>query len=329
MIKTLHISNPLNDKLDNYISNYAKGKLALKQDCRVLLLNNDKIKYVLVEGGLDKKLFKRLGYQNLNNEFIVIDKNTFAEFGKKDEFDSKVAILNTIVITNLKYLENGNIYGIVDKDFDEDYPTLRNNRVASDIAHDLEMMLVSTDDNLLKSIFPYDADKFNTAKYMAYQLAVIKYFVSNTKIHPSFSTWRFSYFYKFFDKEKLDIRKFVNFINNRNSNTKKHLDYNLLIENLKNYKRINKQGGFKITYDEFVKTLPSDFYSLVNGHDLRNCFIINYSELFNISHTTLIDFNKERETIEKVDNQLIYNYQTSNFANTNLYSKLQKFDLNL
>ena len=317
MIKALNIDNTLQSTLDNYISNYTKSYLALKQES-----NKTPTKFVLVEGYLDKDFYQKLLPSYTNNRLIVINDiiNTYLALKSnlQKRYDNKVEILKIVIKTNFQYLNSNNIYGIVDRDFDEDYPTIRNDRVLSDTTHDLETMLISTEFNVLKTIFNFDENKFNTSMFMAYQIGTIKNCISKyISTSPPHSINNFIDMKMFFDNDKLNIKNFVNYINNNAKNTdnsNKKLKYNELIDRLKKQKIIDNNSETKIDYNKFKSNLPEDFYLIVNGHDLLNCFIYNYKDTFN-------------KALKEVERNLINNYKLENFNKTNLYLKLKQFNI--
>lgn len=279
--------------------------------------------YILLEGKTDKLFFEKVISKENNYLMCVEDVSSSCAPFKGDCKElwssGKHAIIfigSQINMNKQKY----NIYGIVDRDFENEYPNMAYPRVYSDKTHDLETMLVHSDSNMLNKIFVYDKDKYNMALYLAYQLAIIKKRIHLSKFHdvPDQKIQNSSHVAHFIYNNKIDVSKFASYINNNsksNNNIAKKsnkINIPLLLDIMRKNKEIDRNNLVELDYNKFVSFFPKDFYEVVNGHDLLNCFLFVYR--MNYSNSAITE-------------KTIQNYDLNNFSKTSLFSKLKDKNL--
>ena len=227
---------------------------------------NSNNKLVLVEGAQDYKLFTRVG-SNENVKYMDIDhfRNDYIRgYFSPNDIGSKKNILyimgNWRIDGHLfKKVSELNLYAIVDRDYDDEFPMGKYDRVFSSDAHDLETMLLKTDENLNEKIALMFNSKeiFDTAKFMVYQIAIIKKCLKKSNINIYYKKIRSADINKFFESDAIDVKKYVNYLVNSNeSNNKiksslnKKSIYAALVKLLK--KDIDSNGVLRVKKDGFI-----------------------------------------------------------------------------
>ena len=317
-----------------------------------LILSYELTKYskqlVLVEGGLDLRFFDHLNCGNvvfqsvddiLRSEFMLKenqDIETSEDEHKNNKVNIKKLFDEAYLNINLQQMvkELGMI-GIVDKDFDDEYPYGRYLKLISNDTHDLETMLLRGDSDLVDKLIQLsvDMDVITKSKYMAYQLAQVyvvlkKYFTSKNdqvKYHHA----KHRQVFRYFDGVNLNIKNYVNYITfcykqNKKDNTKSIMDspqklYKELVLAMQKENYLNKNGEFRLTYNNFENTEPKDFWQMVNGHDLLQ--IILY---FNINNSNFESRLFKKRNFEAF---VIDNYNYDKFIKESLYLRMKNFKL--
>ena len=322
-IKLDSLNDNLKPELEEYLSNQIKSIIPFKQD----YYNLKNSKFFIVEGKLDKVFFEKI-FDKSNNLIAVEDLSKSASAFKRNYkiSNSKIEIKKLVIFTNLPFLEKNNVYGIVDKDFDEEFPTRLNSRVFSNNTHDLETMLVASDSKLLATIFPFDAKRISKAMFMAYQIAIVKEFISKRISNsPSVTVGDYNFWKDCFDNEAIfNIEKFIKKYNPEIIKLEeKNTFYNFAVDFYNNInsqneksKQLNPAPMMNLlknkTLTHFQNNMPQNFYELVNGHDLMNCLILNYED-----NQQVMQFKNS------ISYKLINCYNLENFKETVLYSKLK------
>lgn len=334
---TIHKSLQRNiDKLKNKDNIFKTDNV--KEFLSCVSLENDtslwdkSLKIIIVEGKKDREFFKK--YKNKkNNEYLSLDylkaessldsKNHFLNNNKKQDNGGKgnKELLKSLFIdfNFFDIIKNNNIYGVVDKDYDNPHPIVSDTdpqiianckrRLLSDDTHDLEMLVLNSDEKImLKLNLPnFNLNIFNKALFLSYQLALLK-FVLVGKYNLGIS--HKIDFDRFFKNNKLKVKDYINFaLKNAKGNTRK-ISYEVILKDLKKLNYINKQEEISLTFEDFLKTDKRVYLSLINGHDFLE--IIAYLCRIN-------NFLLERKFFEKYD----YN----NFEKTELYKKMKENNL--
>ncbi len=295
-------------------------------------------KLILLEGETDYKFFKKLNNEQ-NSKFLALDHflnrvNVFK--GEKPVGDTgnkrKIISLVTNSLFDIELsqcIKKLNLHAIVDKDFDDEYMGL--NRILSSSNHDLETLILNSDNALLSKIenMCNDRETMNHALYMAYQLSQAKYGLFLSDRWTQYRKIYIDDIERFFDGNILNIKKYINYLVNqykpevknlKNKKNKMTLDktklYSRLIDTLKTRKILDIKEQFKVQLKDFENlNVPKDFWQIVNGHDLLQ--IILY---LNQSNPRFNDF----QTKYKLEYFLINNYDYNQFKNDTLYSKMKK-----
>ena len=327
------------NQLKNYID-YVKSKLVIKNQLSQFV---DDIKFLVVEGKRDEDFlmhYVNKKYQNpiinishvIENKNIIeqrsnIFKNNGANPSQDDRnVNSKLVILQTFNVFNTINLEKNNLYAVVDKDFDKEYPSAPRQRVYSDSVHDLECSLLSSDNTLIGKIVKNE-ESVIIANYMVYQLGVLKKCINNyidMRDRPSLTIKDYNSYARFFDGDILNIGNYVEYINTRtrqkmekNKNAKnKLLDKNALLSYLKTSKKITSTGEWKFKKDSFKNSLPEDFWEIINGHDYLNILkVVDGESMHHLKPT------------DSLEEFVVRNYNYEKFSNTELFKKLHKIGI--
>lgn len=326
------------EKIEKRID-YVKSKMIIKNQ---LCQFKEDVKFLVVEGKRDKEFFEHL-IINKNNDSIInisqiletwdtikqrskifVNNETYITNKKKP--NNKIVILQTFNVFNNISLEKNCLYAVVDKDFDNEYPSSPLHRVYSDNVHDLECTLLNSDNTLIGKIVKNE-DKLPIINFMVYQLGLVKECIATSvesKNRPSISIDNYLNYQEFYDNEVLNVSKFIEFINtrsrqefdkktnNENRSKLKYLDKNEIIATLKKRKKLDNSGEWKIKKEELKKDLPEDFWKIINGHDYLNILKMVYKEnmlLINIA-----------DSFEKF---IVNNYDYKQFSKTSLFKKLK------
>ena len=289
-------------------------------------------KLVLVEGSQDYRLFKRVGTKG-NVKFLDIDRfvNDYIRgYFNSNDNSHKKRILH--VMSNwridgrlFKHVNDLNMYAVVDRDYDDEFPVGKYDRVFSSDAHDLETMLLKTDDELNEKIISLlsSNELLNVAKYMVYQIAIIKKCLHGSNIKVNYNKIKSSDVALFFDDIKLNVKKYVNYLvnncssaSNFKSSLNKSAIHSALLKGLK--KEVDNDGNLRIKITDFTNKQPKDFWEIINGHDFLQ--IILYLNKKNNS-------TKELEEKSRFEYFLIDNYNCGKLKNDPLYDKLKSVNI--
>jgi len=303
------------------------GCVSLEND---VSLWDKSLKIIIVEGKKDRDFFKR--YKNqVNNEYLSLDylkaeksldnKNHFFTLNNKNKDNAgkgnKELLKSLFIDFNFfDIIKNNNVYGVVDKDYDNPHPIVNDTdpqiianskrRLFSDDTHDLEMLILNSDEKImLKLNLPnFNLNILNKALFLSYQLALLKVVLVG-KYNLGISH-RIN-FDNFFKNNKLNVKDYINFaLKNAKGDTRK-INYEVVLKDLKKLNYVNKQEEINLSFEDFLKLDKKVYLSLINGHDFLE--IITYLCKAN-------NFMLERNFFEKYD----YN----NFEKTELYKKMKE-----
>ena len=299
------------EKLDRYTTKILSD-MSMKSD---YAMYDESLNFILVEGQTEVTFFSK--YKKSKNHFVEI--NEIVESQKsmrarqeEGTFNNKKAILNIVGnVFNLPFLQKKNIFGIVDKDFDKEYPYSQlHSRIFSNDTHDLETMMLDSDGNAACNLRQIKCSKENVSRalYMAYQIGLVKFAVSKFRHLRVVSEIDFNIY---FSDDKLNIKKYISFIN-RDLNNDKKVVYADVVKVLKNMKKLDKDNNFNFDIKDFCDNISKEVWQIVNGHDF----------LFILFH-----IYKVKTTKRKASEDLISAYKIANFENTALFAKMKKAKL--
>ena len=256
---------------------------------------------ILVEGKKDENFYSQF---SSNNSFILAD-----QLNQDKDLNNKAIIKKTLTsIFHTNDLQKYKLYGIVDRDFDDEYPSQlkpREERILSDKAHDLEMIMFSTDDKLLETINLPNDEIVNKAFYMAYQIACVKKYLVGEMHYRIPKELDFD---KFFDGINLILNKYFSYINKVADATHK-AKFEDVIKKMQRLHYIDKQQNFKISFVDFK---AEEYYEFISGHDFLNLLLYLWNKI-NPNHQL---------TEDKLFIKILNNYNKNCFSKSTLYGKL-------
>ena len=321
--KFINYSTYLNN-IEEYLNKHAKillTQLSMSSDYYDNSNMHNKIKkpnFVLIEGQRDLEFFNNKKFKQKyksNNYYISLEKVT-AFLKEKNDFNENFKPNNKKLIIKIvqsslliKFFNNYKLFGIVDRDFEEEYPNNVRN-VLSNNTHDLETLILSTDDKIFKNsqINNLTNKIYVTALYMAYQLGCVKFHIWNSSKFLSYNV--FGKLENYFENENLNIEEYINSLikNNKNISSLKHTK---ILHSMRIAGILNQQNHFNITLDSLKLNIPEKIWFMVNGHD--------FSNILNFLLKTKNKFNVEKFLVE--------NYNVEKFSKSVLYEKMLRFNL--
>lgn len=174
-----------------------------------------------------------------------------------------------------KGAEKWPLYGLVDNDFDNSNEYIRVTKLFFTDTHDLETMMIATDDDLLTRLEQCNitSEEVKAALYISNQMAAFRQAIkengalSLSLINASDGTIDFNVFS---EDDKIDLVKLLEYINSKSerplSREKLKKTRDAIIKGLK--KKLDKEGFWKKTLESFEVASDGDFWMDVNGHDV-------------------------------------------------------------
>ena len=293
------------------------------------LCENSSPRFLLVEGGTDKSFAEKI---DTNVKCIIAAK----AYGNNVSNYKNTIIKVVCALSNYpaeffkvpKMLANCQLWGMVDLDFDDPNVaySFEKKMFVTD-THDLETLLLSTDNELLNKLdgCSISKDDIKTAYYMSYQLGMVKktlYEVADKDFDISMisSDGKYDVDYSvLFEDKKINIKKVVDYINEKaekpvsSEKTKKFVDESVKL--LK--KKVTREGTWVVSFEEFDITTTKDFWQIVNGHDIRallKYINMDVARVFKKQSTYGLDRMFEGKLVEK--------YDYSNIKITTMYKKM-------
>ena len=329
---------------DEEVEDLAKKLAAcvkLKLDLKKYI--NGERKIIIVEGTTDEEFLKRIKKNNV--DCIVVkkiisssDKSYYQLKTQEQSYDYKnyknvitklIKGISTFPSDYIKYecdINKWELYGLVDYDyanFEVGRPT---NRLLITDTHDLETMLLFTHNGLLSNLKNCELcqDDIRSAYFLAYQLATIKEELYKNNINLSELPYSIS-FSSFIEDLSININKLFTFIDERKDNIINISSSKLtkikkqICENRALKKRIDENGLWNQSIDSFYSFFPSNFWMMVNGHDILNILIY-----LNENAKNVFKNNTKNRLFEM---QLIKDYDYSMFLKTKLNAVMEQLGL--
>lgn len=314
------------------------GNLTFSMDYNQLV--NGSKRLLIVEGQTDKKFIEKI----LNEDVVclVANKAFGAQKGfGESSFNCKCAIMQVVYgmsklpITFLnnvpKEFEACTIFGMIDLDYDETSKEyLATPRLFVTDTHDLETLLLSTDNGLLQRIdgcvIPSDDSK--KAFYLAYQLGFIRKVIMDVN-KEDISLKAISGggsedvdYAAFIEGNEINVRSLIHYINVQNDNVlsapkeKKLTDS--VISNKKLKKKLDANGTWNARLESFDASNYPDFWEIVNGHDILSLLrYVNMDAADKYANRGAFSLNRNFEV------DLIENYQYSSLDGTQIYKNMK------
>ena len=224
---------------------------------------------------------------------------------------------------------NWKLYGAVDQDFDDYEDISITTRLFQTDSHDLETMLLSTDEEAVMRIKEIDitAEQMAKAECLAYEMSKLrqqipKYSRIPTRLFKGESG--IVEFSEITDGPDIDVKKALAYLNRRNGGRSSSSEIKKLLESIikENGKNIDKNGIFKYGNSHFDPLFFPDFWYDVNGHDLLSALIyVNVNAYYKYYDSKAGELNREFEK------DLIAAYEIKRFAKTRMFKRMLDFDL--
>lgn len=322
-------------RLANLLASNAKFKL----DYTAVLNKTRKI--LLVEGSTDRSFINKIktdivdcmvADQVFNNN-AVFSTTASKTVNCKNAIATLIFGLTRIPSTFIIYPENidqWDIYGMVDLDCDELNSGIQIPRLFVTDTHDLETLLISTDDDVFYRIDNCEVSEQDIKKsfFVAYQLAKSRELLGNYHDNQEFNLGAISSgshkldFSLFVQDDKISLFDLCKYITENSNNKKSSTKLKKLTTNIVNdksfKKKYNVDGIWKQELSRFdYKTIP-DFWISVNGHDILQ--LIRY---YNKEVDAVFDGNDSTKLNRKFETALIEKYDYSKISATQLYANMK------
>jgi len=227
--------------------------------------------------------------------------------------------------------EKWTIFGMIDLDYDS--PTgeyMSTPRLFVTDTHDLETLLLSTDDGLLQKldecVIPVEDSK--KAFFLAYQLGVLRQVIyevndSTLTLKPIIGGGQADVEYaSFVNGYEINLKKFLDFLNEQSDESvsapklKKLLEKSASDKRIK--KKITKEYTWNSSWEEFDSSKVADFWKVVNGHDILSLLkFINQDAAEKYDNKKAFSLNRDFEL------DLVANYEYANFEGTKIYKEMR------
>lgn len=328
------------NEINKYI-NLLVGNLSFTMDYNNLCKGTKHL--LIVEGQTDKKFIEKI----LCDDIVCMVANK--AFGVKKGFSPQETIncknaimevvngMSKIPITFLKvpkYFENFKIFGMIDLDYDNSDGECLSSRLFVTDTHDLETLLISTDNNILQHLNGcfISTEDANTAFYLSYQLGFLRKFIkkviNSNKIEFDLQpicagTGKDIDYFCFIENYKINVKKLINYLNKKNNNCLSTKKENEIIKKVLSEKEVNKKldknGNWNSTLEEFKPLNFEDFWTIVNGHDLLSILkFINNNAKEKYNNKNSYSLNRDFEM------DLIDSYEYTNIKKTEIYKNMRK-----
>lgn len=288
------------------------------------------LKYLLVEGNTDAEFIR----DQLKSDVVCDVANKAFPPSAEANKNWKKAIAYVVfgltvvplLITCPPDCKNIQLYGMVDLDFDESQDYIRVPHLFVTDTHDLETLMLSTDNELLQKLDQCNIpeEDMNTAYLMAYELGTIKSFISDFD-YPYSCLSGDSVIIPYGDLFSADGRIILSSLieylcqNDREaSNAKKQKAKKDKFIKSKQVKKYFKDDLWKIGKDDFDYHKTNDFWDIVNGHDILR--ILKY-----LNADVALQFSTTGTSLDReFESALIDKYDYSKLAQTNMFKKMLK-----
>ena len=303
-------------------------------------------KTVLVEGFTDEKFYKRVLREDTRcvNAKNIVERDqkgfrTGSGSGKVSINckDLIVRLMEALALysENLGFPKNAKVwplFGIVDRDDEEDAEYAMINKLFITDTRDLETLILSTDMKVLTRLEKchLSEEEIREALYVAEQLGAYKKAI---KQEGSLSSWKINaengtVDYSKFTKDKtVDLQMLLDFINRNNEQGEKPKKAAKLkdikaaiVKGMK--KQLDKDGNWKKTLQEFSPEESKTIWLIVNGHDVLSAVCYIKPEV-----DTAFSSEQKHKLNREFELAIIGEYDYECLKTTELYRSLSDADL--
>lgn len=328
--------NPFDEtaKLANLLAAQAK----LKFDYSLFLKNERKL--IVVEGTTDKEFLSNIKEKSVDCIVAnsVFNNNLSFKTSTVKPVNCKKAIVQIIqgisrypsfIINKPNDIDKWDLYGMVDLDCDGLGALAPMERLFVTDTHDLETLMLSTDDTLLDRLEwgGIPQDDANKAYFVAYQMSEIREILSDCHDQDAFDLGYISCgsrqvdFKSFLQETKVCLPDLIKYIVKESGSiyssakTKKLIDK--LLGSKEGKKKFNSKGILKQDISSFDISSTPNFWTSVNGHDVLQLIQHFNADAYAKYHSDSTPLNRNFEM------SLINTYDYSCFQETELYKKMK------
>ena len=322
------------DSIDKYVKMLVTN-LTFNSDYNNFV--NGTKRLLIVEGQTDKNFIEKI----LNKDIVCIVASKAFGFKNVPEVidkNCKAAIMQVvyglseipILISCPKDAEKWIVFGMIDLDNDDSERVfLSTSRLFVTDTHDLETLLLSTDEELLQRLdmCSISIEDAQNAFCLAYQLGLIRQILiekneSELKIEPICCGGRYEVdFTKFVENGCINVKKLIEYVFEKNNKQIVTAEIEKLIKKVCSDKRIKKQvnNGLltNVSWKEMSSSKQIDFWKEVNGHDILS--ILRY-----VNNDAAIKYYNYNETSlnRSFEIDLINKYDYENLEKTKIYQNM-------
>lgn len=320
------------------LANLLAANAVFKFDYKMFI--NKTRKLLIVEGITDHTFIKQLLNDCVDCIIAanVFNSNNLFRTSLSETINVKDAIVKVIAgITHLtpnivKYdseVDKWDLYGLVDSDCDSSSNIHLSPRLFVTDTYDLETLLLSTDNKLLSKLNECDINQndISHAYFIAYQLSIIRKVLSahhnELDVHIISCGSRNVDFSCFVHEEKINVPDLIEYIGNNMAHKISSRRIIRIIHNVCENKALKKKldidGFWGQTLQDFNKSIPSDYWFLVNGHDILQLILyFSHDAATAFSNTKGYSINRSFEM------SLIASYDYTQFSLTKLNEKMRQ-----
>lgn len=212
------------------------------------------------------------------------------------------------------------IAGMVDRDFDDPASYARVGDLFITDTHDLETLILSTDQSLLKQLndCPLSDEDIQRSLFMAYQIGVALPVLHARKIDTrsiSGGDTCADYNAFFDDKGRISLVRLLQCV----LGSKKEAEKSLLgmVRHKVVKLKFDKGYCWKGDFPSFRSNIPDDLWEKANGHDVLSLIMFH-------NPNAALKFNAQCRLNRKFEMAIIEGYKKDNFKRTNLFGKMLK-----
>ena len=296
-------------------------------------------KMLIVEGATDREFLR-----NLINEDVwcVTAKDAFSNEDylsmteKQLSRSIKIVIIDVVyglavypMLINSKGLDEWSIYGMIDMDFDPSSAHTNTNKLFITDTHDLETLMLSTDEKLLTKLdkCTITDEDIQKALYVSYQLGFLRKTINDVckkeiSLRPLEPGKRDIDYGLFVDDCRVSVPDLIKFLNSSRINglptPKMEQMINKVLKNKAIKKKTDEEGLWKQGLKDFDKSAIGDFWNVVNGHDIL-ALLRFYNEGAKQAYSNIGGSSLNRE----FEFDLIDKYDYANFSRTKIYTNMK------
>ena len=281
---------------------------------------------IIVEGPVDEYFITRITDKVKVKNIEDWNKTENLFKGKKLFVNNKLQVLS--VLRNFLSDSKSNVYGMIDRDFDENYDGYCDifDKLFITDTHDVETLLLKTSKDLLFNVGDskiISENDIHRSYYLAYQIGIIKKALFLLNKNSDDSTRKIN-----FDDVYINvIKNYEDICENDSICLDKLLDYINVdsiirsFETIKKFYNLMPYYRFNLSLDDFRSKVlfvdDNDFWNLTNGHDILNLLIF-----FNDQIKKCLESKYPHYKYTRFEHALVYEYKILNFKKSDMFKKM-------